>query len=251
MRYHACFIAYMRRHAYSLATIKSYDYALSDYISYFRLGRKRAPLLQGFNPRQLESYKKYLLKTRGLRPSTANRRLTALSAFARLLIERGLLPYNPLELVARVKSDGSDKTRPIASRQEVQDLCREVGRDVLELPGRLIVELLYTGISVRELRGLRYDKQASLEIIKVGGRVITLHPEAQLALNHYLILRPVLRGDYLIAGEAADGSLKPGAIYYIMRKFSQKINARVAVRDLRLARFAQAPDVKASVENAA
>jgi len=240
VNYRICFNAYLRRQAYCPATIKSYDYALNDYMAYFRLGRKRAGLLKNFNPPRLEAYKEYLLDTRGLRPSTVNRRLTALSAFARFLWGRGLLEYNPLEAVARVRSDGTSKVRPLASWEEVQKFRREVNLDVLELPGRLIAELLYTGLSVREIRELRYDENAGPGSIKAKERVITLHPEARLALSHYLILRPILRGAYLIAGEEADCSLKPGAVYYLMHKFSQKIAARVTVRDLRLARFVAA-----------
>ncbi len=156
MNYRICFNAYLRRQAYRPATIKSYDYALNDYMAYFRLGRKRASLLKNFNPPRLEAYKEYLLDTCGLRPSTVNRRLTALSAFARFLIERGLLPYNPLELVARLNNDGTIKARRLAAWEDIQNLRQEVGKDLLELPGRLIVELLYTGVSVREMRELHY-----------------------------------------------------------------------------------------------
>lgn len=251
MNYRACFTAYLRRQAYSPATVNSYDYALNDYISYFRLGRKRASLLKNFNPRHLESYKEYLLGTRGLRPSTANRRLTALSAFARFLLERGLLDYNPLELVTRLNSDGTERTRRPVSWEEVQNLRNEVGSDVLELPGRVIVELLYAGINVRELRELRYNEKSGSESIKVGQREIILHPEAQLALSHYLLLRPILWGEYLIAGEGADRSLKTGFVYYLLQKFSKKIAARVTVRDLRLAQFMLAPEATTIVEEAA
>lgn len=251
MNYRACFIAYLRRQGYSLTTVKSYDYALDDYISYFRLVRKRASLLKSFNPRQLESYKEYLIVTRGLRPSTTNRRLTALSAFARFLLKRGLLPYNPLELVARLNSDGTERTRRRASWEDIQNLRHEVNSDVLELPDRLIVELLYAGISVRELRELRYDEKAGTESIEVDKRIIKLHPEAQLALSHYLLLRPILRGEYLIAGEGEGWSLKPSAVYYILQKFSKKIAAPVTISDLRLARFVLVSDAAIPVEKAA
>jgi len=251
VNYRACFISYLRRQAYRLTTVKSYDYALNDYISYFRLIRKRASVIKNFNARHLESYREYLMVTRELRPSTVNRRLTALSAFARFLIERGLLPYNPLELVARLNNDGTIKARRLAAWEDIQNLRQEVDKDLLELPGRLIVELLYTGASVREIRELRYDAHSGSSSLKVGERVIMLHPEARLALSHYLILRPILWGEYLIAGEATDRSLKPDVVYYILQKFSKKIAARVTVRDLRLAQFALAPDATATVEEAA
>lgn len=251
MNYRACFTVYLRRQAYRPATVKSYAYALNDYIAYFRRAWKRDSILKNFVPRRLDSYKSYLLNARQLRPSTVNRRLSALSAFARFLLGRGLLAYNPLELVARVDSAGIDKTRPLAAWEEVQSFRSEVGQDILELPGRLIIELLYTGIGVRELCDLRYDEKAGPENIRVGERSIKLHGEAKLALSHYLLLRPILWGEYLIAGEAADYSLKPAAVYRLLRKFSKKIAARITVRDLRLARFVLASEVAGAVEEEA
>lgn len=251
MNYRACFVIYLRRQAYCPTTVKSYDYALNDYISYFRLIRKRASVLKNFNAQHLESFRKYLTVTRGLRPSTVNRRLTALSAFARFLIKRDLLPYNPLELVARLNHDGTIRARRMAAWEDIQNLRQEVHKDLLELPGRLIVELLYTGASVREIRELRYDANSGTDNLKVGERVLVLHPEARVALSHYLILRPILWGDYLIAGEEHDRFLKPDTVYYILQKLSKKISARVTVRDLRLARFALAPDATTTVEEAA
>lgn len=109
----------------------------------------------------------------------------------------------------------------MASWEGFQNLRHAVGSDVLELPARVIVELLYTGISVRELRELRYNEKSGSEIIKVGQREIILHPEAQLALSHYLLLRPILWGEYLIAGEEADRSLKTGFVYYTGRTQSE------------------------------
>lgn len=240
MNYRLCFSAFLRQQAKSPATVKSYSHALDEYISYCRSTRKRS-LLKSFNPENLEAYKEHLLINRGLRPSTVNRRLTGLSTFARFLLVRGLLTYNPLELVARVRSDGTSNVRRRAAWEDVQSLRREIHQDFFDLRGRLVVELLYAGISMNEIRELRYDETAGTESIKVGERLIMLHPEARLALEHYRILRPILLGEHLIVDSGEGWSLKPGTVYYVLQKFSRIIGARVGVRDLRLAQFAPAP----------
>ncbi len=245
MNYRVCFAAYLRRQGKRPATIKTYSYALADFRAYCRPAGKRVNIRKHMQPRQLESYKEYLLNSRGLRPSTVNCRLTALSAFARFLLGRGILDYNPLELLARVRSNERWRIRPQASWEDVQKLRREVNQDVLDLEGRLIVELLYTGMTVRDLCSLRWEGQAGEDGIRIGERKIRLHPEARLALEHYLILRPILLGSYLIVGNGEGWALKPGTVYAVIKRLAKRIDAPVSVRDLRLARFTQLPGVLA------
>ncbi|MDD3267829.1 MAG: phage integrase N-terminal SAM-like domain-containing protein [Syntrophomonadaceae bacterium] len=237
MNYQASFAAHLRRRGKSPATIKNYTRALAGFKDYCTRSGKRGSVRKNLQPLQLEGYRDYLLKTRGLRPSTVNGRLTALSAFARLLLEQRLLACNPLELVARVSRDGKCKTRHRASWEEVRQLRREVNRDVMDLSGRIIVELLYTGLTVAELRSLRWNGQPVGDSLQIGKRKILLHPEARLALKHYMVLRPILMGDYLIVGDGEEWSLKPGAVYALLQRLSKKIHASVSTRDLRLAQF--------------
>ena len=239
MNYQASFALHLRRRRKSPATMKNYTRALAGFKDYCTQAGKKGSVRKNLQTRQLEGYRDYLLNTRGLRPSTVNGRLTALSAFARFLLEKGLLACNPLELVARVGRDGTCKTRPRASWEKVRQLRREVNRDVLDLPGRIIVELLYTGLTVAELRSLRWNGQPAGDSLLVGKRKIILHPEAQLALKHYLILRPILTGDHLIVGDGKEWSLKPGTVYALLKRLSKKIHASVTVSDLRLAQFVQ------------
>lgn len=105
----------------------------------------------------------------------------------------------------------------------------------MDLTGRMIVELLYTGLTMRELRSLRWNGEPGGESLLVGKRRIMLHPEAQLALKHYMIVRPILMGDFLIVGQGKEWSLKPGTVYSLLKGLSRK--AQVLVRDLRLAKF--------------
>lgn len=237
MNYRLCFQVYLRRQGRSRSTIKRYSAVVTEYIAYRRSRQRRAGIVKSLSIKHLETYKLYLGKVRRLRPSTINSRLTALSAFARFLILKEQLTYNPLEMVPRIRPDGSCTSPGTASRESVQALRREIHRDLLELPGRVIVELLYAGLSVCEICSLLHDRQMSNERLVLQDRQVNLHSEARLALKHYKILRPLLIGDRLIVGNSKDGVMQPGAVYYLLQRFSKKIGVRVSVRDLRLAQF--------------
>lgn len=104
MNYRVCFAAYLRLQGRKESTVKSYGRALAEFATYCGSQKKNGGLLKQFNPHKLQSYKDNLLYDRDLRPSTVNRRLSALSAFARFLLSKGLLKGNPLELVSRAGS---------------------------------------------------------------------------------------------------------------------------------------------------
>jgi len=237
MNYRLCFEVYLRRHHKSPATIKRYSQALTEYFSCHPFRKRRDNIVKRLQIQYIESYRDYLHTVRQLRPSTVNGRLTALAAFARFLMAKGILAHNPLEMVARLKGDGSCAPPDRALRDSVQALRREFHRDVLELPIRVIVEFLYAGLSVLEVCALMKDRQTGGEHLVLPERKVRLHREARLALEHYMILRPILLGDRLIVGNSRDGVLRPRSVYYLLRRFSKKIGVRVSARDLRLDQF--------------
>lgn len=240
MNYHQCFHSTLRRQGKSQATIKNYLRAFREFISFCRGKAARCRVICNLRPDRLEAYRDYLLQQRQLRPSTVNGRLTGMSAFARFLRGRGLLEYNPLELVARVGNNADYKERPLASREDIEHLRREVDRDVLELPGRPIIELLCAGLSVRELCSLVWQGEKTINNLRVGSLRVELHEEARRALEQYLVLRPVLRGIYLIVGDGPDGALLPRQVYSTVTRLARKCHVHVTTRDLRLRRFAPA-----------
>lgn len=240
MNYRICFAGYLRRKGRQERTIRSYNAALGEFMNYCANQRRRNGLLKHMVPSRLEGYKAYLLNHKGLRPSTINRRLAGLSAFARMLVTKGLLPGNPLDLVARVNGREIKTENLRASWEGVQKVRMAVNEDVMNVRDRAVVELLYAGLTVRELCDLKWDGvwSADKNAISTGERQISLQARACLALEHYMILRPILRGEYLLPGSGPGWSLKPGRVYSIVRCLSRVSGVRVGVRDLRLARYA-------------
>jgi len=250
MNYRASFAACLRRQGRTRATIIRYGRALDEYLAYCCRHWRYSRIAAVLEPRRLEGYARHLLEERGLRPSTVNGRLTALSSFARFLVQKEILSANPVELVPRVDKDGRLKSRHQVSWQAVQELRKQADQrqSFLQLRNRLLVELLYTGLTVSELRSLKWDgrESANYPSLRLGEREIELHPEARAALEIYLVFRPSLHGNYLIAGRGPGGSLTTGAVYGAVKRLAKKTGVRMGIRDLRLAGFVQASRLAAA-----
>lgn len=237
MNYQASFTCYLRGLDKRPGTVKRHSRALAEFTSFIRRRNRRASIIRQFSPDQLAAYRQYLLEIGNLRPSTVNQRLSGLSAFARFLISRGRLEYNPLELVDRMRADGSLKTREWASYEAVQNFRQEVNSRPWEFISRTVVELLFTGISTRELCALPLNGSIEEGFLLLGQRRVPLHPELRQAIEDYMIIRPLQRGEFLIVGRGSEGDRQPGQIYHLLKRFSRVTGVRVTVRDLRLARF--------------
>jgi len=198
---------------------------------------------------RLEAYAKYLLTQRRLSPSTINGMLTSLSSFARFLVSKGIIHYNPLGLVPRLNQDGTFKPRRRISPEAVLALRQDVNSETLQVRERLVVELLYAGVTMKELISAEWDgrESADYDTLPVGERVIQLHPEARSALKDYLILRPILCGDFLIVGDGPGYSLPPRFVYNLLQKLSRHIGSRVYLQELRLARFVREDKISTKV----
>lgn len=240
MNYRVCFASYLRRCGRKESTVKSYGRVLVEFAAYGSSQKKNNSILKHMSPERVKSYKHFLLSAKGLRPSTVNRRLSALSAFARFLLSKGLLKGNPLELVSRAGREEINKEHMQTAWDGVQHLRAEVHQDVINVRDRAVVELLYAGLSVRELCGLKYmgGWNSDSDSITVDERQVSLHARACLALEHYMILRPILRGDYLFVGSGPDWSMKPSHVYTTIRRLARMAGVKIGVRDLRLARYA-------------
>ncbi|RKQ88652.1 site-specific tyrosine recombinase XerD [Brockia lithotrophica] len=139
------------------------------------------------------------LSERGLRPTTAKRRIAALRAFTRYLEENGRLPEDVLREVRGPKRDvGLPR---VLGESEVLALIESVrGSDPLSLRDRALFELLYSsGLRVSELVGLTFSaihwEGEFLRFIGKGDkeRVVPFGRAAADALRRYLEFgRPAL-----------------------------------------------------------
>ncbi len=239
MNYRVCFAAYLRRQGRKPVTVKFYTGSLQMYLHYCAQHRKRGNIPALMNPLLLEKYRDYLIVEKSYASSTVNRNLCGLSAFARFLMERGMLSYNPLDLVARAGKCSMSSIERRAAWQDIQLLRAKLHQDVMNVRDRAIIELLYTGLTVKELCSLLWDhSDVCPQTIKVGKRQVSLHAEARLAWQHYMILRPILRGPFLLVGNRQDASFDPGTVYSMVSNLARRHGVKVGMRMLRLAKFA-------------
>jgi integrase/recombinase XerC/integrase/recombinase XerD len=165
-----------------------------------------------------------VLSERGATKSTVARKLAAVRAFYRRLVERGELAANPADLVAAPKRD---KYLPrVLKPGEVAELLEQIpGGTPLELRDRALFELAYAaGLRAEELVNLDLQSLAfDAEEIRVEGkggktRVVPVGEHAWRALDDYVTrARPAL---------AAAGETDPAL-------FLSKSGRRLSTSDVR------------------
>jgi integrase/recombinase XerC/integrase/recombinase XerD len=143
------------------------------------------------SPRMLRRFAG-VLSERGMSKTTVARKLAAIRAFYRHLVQRGELEANPADLVATPKRD-SYLPRVLKPAEVAQLLDRYPGGDPLELRDRAMFELAYAaGLRAEELVNLdTTDLDPDAEELRVTGkgakiRAIPAGEHAWRAIADYL-----------------------------------------------------------------
>jgi site-specific recombinase XerD len=167
-----------------------------------------------------------VLSERGASRSTVARKLAAIRAFYRVLVERGEIAASPADLVASPKRDSHLPT--VLSRSEVAELLDRMPTDTpLDVRDRAMFELAYSsGLRAAELVDLDVDSlDRDGEELRVEGkgsktRILPAGEQAWSALDLYLA-----RGRPELAA-AATTSLEPAL-------FLSRTGRRLATNDVR------------------
>jgi site-specific recombinase XerD len=178
------------RHAYGVDLAQLADWAASQDLAPESLGHRELRRFAG------------VLSERGASRSTVGRKLAAIRAFYRHLVERGTLEANPGDLVASPRRD-SYLPRVLRSSEVTELLERVPAAGPLDVRDRALFELAYSaGLRVQELVDLDVDAiDPDAEEVRVDGkggktRVIPAGEPAWRALERYLErARPVLQSD--------------------------------------------------------
>jgi integrase/recombinase XerC/integrase/recombinase XerD len=133
-----------------------------------------------------------VLSERGASRSTVARKLAAIRAFYRVLVERGEIEASPADLVASPKRDSHLPT--VLSRSEVADLLDHMPTETaLDLRDRAMFELAYSsGLRAAELVDLDVDSlDRDGEELRVEGkgaktRILPAGEQAWKAIDDYL-----------------------------------------------------------------
>ncbi|HLE56186.1 MAG TPA: tyrosine-type recombinase/integrase [Rhodothermia bacterium] len=129
-------------------TIGTYRRALNEFQRWF-VGQRPRFL---FRVEDIEAYKQYLMKTRGLHQVSVSTYLTALRRFAQYLVDAGLLEENPARAVKGNRRP-STHSRAVLTESEIDRLFRAVdaSHPIGIRDEAIIFAMLYAGLSEIEI----------------------------------------------------------------------------------------------------
>jgi site-specific recombinase XerD len=129
-------------------TVGTYRRALNEFQRWFAVQRPKCL----FRVEDVESYKEYLMKTRGLHQVSVSTYLTALRRFGQYLVDVGLLDENPARAVKGNRRP-STHSRAVLTESEIDRLFKAV--DTSTAIGvrdeAIIYSMLYAGLSEIEI----------------------------------------------------------------------------------------------------
>jgi integrase/recombinase XerC len=208
-------------------TIKAYRDDLEQFVAHTALALGRSPHPADVDHLMIRGFLAQL-HARGLKKTTAGRKLAAIRTFFRFLCREGQLERNPSRALLSPRQE-----RRIPSRleeAEVADLLDIPPKGKAALKARALLELLYsTGIRCAELVGLDLDDvDLEARMIRVLGkgrkeRIVPFGGRALQALTDYLPVRAATRPttDALFVNPHGDRLTDRGVRYIVARRVRQ------------------------------
>ena len=230
------FARFLTEDGKSPKTIQSYTGDVSGFLAYLhQLGTDFSGEMKRFH---VTSYRNRLVES-GYQASTVNKKINSLQAFNHYLVDQGLTSETVVDLRKdRVKvASGSEKQVKVFSEKQLERLLFYVQGDRASIRDRTIVlTLLYTGVRVSELCGIKVKNidllTGHIGINGKGGkfRELPMKPEVSEAIREYLTERAKSKHagcEYLFLGQR--GPLQRDAVNTML----EKLSARAAL-DIRL-----------------
>lgn len=223
-------------------TIRGYLADLAHFARWFQQTNGEALTPERLTPTDVREYKQFLLAVEHRKASTVNRRLAALSAFARWAQGAGLIHSDPTE---RIKSVAQEMLAPKwLDRNEQYALQRAIERDLQlarmrytkrvitrQRDAALVVFMLHTGLRLGEIIALRLgdlqisERKGSVLVRQGKGskqRTVPLNAEARKALREWLDVRPQSGDDRVwVSVESDSGGLSARGVQRILKRYAQ------------------------------
>lgn len=237
------FEAYLHEQDCAVLTVRGYLADLEHFALWFNQTNAEALSPERLTPTDVKAYKQHLLVVERRKASTVNRRLAALSAYAKWALTTGQIHSDPTSNVKAVKQVAN--APKWLDKQEQYALQRAIERDLqlskLRYPKRWVTRrrdasltlfLLNTGLRLGELIAMCLgdvqlsERKGSLLVQKGKGskqRTIPLNTEARKALQHWLEVRPSTASDFVwVAVEGEQDGLSGRAIQRILQRYAQE-----------------------------
>ncbi len=237
------FETYLHEQDCAALTVHGYLTDLEHFSRWFKQTNGEALAPEHLTPTDVKAYKQHLLVVERRKASTVNRRLAALSAYAKWAQATGQIHSNPTENIKAVKQVTSapkwlDKHEQFALQRAIE---RDLQLSKLRFPKRwvtrrrdasLVLFLLNTGLRLGELTALRLgdvqlsERKGSVIVQKGKGikqRTVPLNTEARKALQEWLAVRPQTGSDFIwVSVESEVEGLSGRAVQRILQRYAQE-----------------------------
>ncbi len=236
------FEAYLHEQDCAVLTVRGYLADLEHFAVWFTQTNGEALTPERLTPTDVKAYKQHLLVVERRKASTVNRRLAALSAYAKWALATGLIHSDPTINVKSVKQVAN--APKWLDKQERYALQRAIERDLqlskLRYPKRWVTRrrdasltlfLLNTGLRLSELIAMHLgdvqlsERKGSLLVQKGKGskqRTVPLNAEARKALQEWLAIRPKTESETIwVAVEGENDGLSGRAVQRILQRYAQ------------------------------
>lgn len=236
------FETYLHDQDRSRLTIQGYLTDLEHFSRWFEQTNGEALTPKRVTPIDVKEYKQHLLTVERLKASTVNRRLSAISAYARWARQSGQIRSDPTNNIKTVKQVAAapkwlDKNEQFALQRAIE---RDLQISKLRYPKRWITRrrdasltlfLLHTGLRLTELLAMQLDdiqlserKGSVLVQNGKGGkqRSVPLNSDARKALQEWLVVRPKSDSDMVwVAVETESDRLSGRAVQRVLQRYAQ------------------------------
>lgn len=228
------FQQYLKDQDQAALTVKGYLHDLSLFARWFEQTNGKPLSPNSLTPSDVREYRQHLLNVERRKPSTINRRLAAIRAFAAWAKESGQVSYNPVNGVKGVEEQPLapkwlEKAERAALVRAAEERIQKAKKDSptwqqAVRDRTLLVLMLNTGLRLSEVIALQMsdvvisDKKGELTVRSGKGtkaRTIQLNKAARSAFEVWKEIRPDAPGGLVFCGQR--GALKEGAINYILR----------------------------------
>lgn len=237
------FESYLLEQDFAALTVRGYLADLEHFAFWFHQINGELLSPERLTPTDLKSYKQHLLVTERRKASTVNRRLAALSAYAKWALSKGIIQSDPTVNIKSVKQVASapqwlDKQEQFALQRTIE---RDLQLSVLRYPKRWVTRrrdasitlfLLNTGLRLGELTAMRLkdvrlsERKGSLLVQNGKGgkqRTVPLNAEARKALQDWLSIRPQNESDAVwLTVEGETESLGGRTIQRVLWRYAQE-----------------------------
>lgn len=231
---------YLDQRDFSLHTKRGYLADLEHFASWFERVNGESLHPRRLTPTDIKQYKNDLLSVERRKASTINRRLAAISTYARWAQENGLIQIDPTVYIKSVRQVAC--APKWLNKSEQFALHRAIEKDLqlsrLRYPKRwltrrrdasIVLFLLNTGLRLGELIAMQLgdvqvsDRKGVLRVQNGKGgkqRSIPLNLEARKALQEWLTVRPASDCDFVwVAVEAEKLGISGRAVQRILERY--------------------------------